>query len=100
MKESAEIRFQQLASQIREDTALFSFDEKIIKHPNFREILEMGDVGIKLMLVDLRDRQTLRWFLPISHALSYEPVCPLEQGNYDSCRKAYLAWGESAGYLL
>ena len=96
-------RFRQLSDQIADDTALLAFDQGIIDHPNFQEIIGMGEIGIRLMLEDLRDRESLRWFLPIYRALGHEPVCPprLEDySNYHSCRTALLAWGESAGYLL
>lgn len=93
-------QFQALAIELDKNTSHSSSDHDRVKHPTCQQIIAMGEVGIALMLEDLRDNpNSERWFLPIYTALGYEPVSPLEEGNFDSTTRAYLAWGESAGLL-
>src|SRR5947209_950735 len=78
--ESVEQRFRQLEAVWEADTMYYSDSERIVNHPAFREILDMGWAVVPYMLEDLRKRSSL-WVWALPKITGANPVPPSDRGN-------------------
>ena len=100
-------RFDSLADLWQEETALHSFSSIIMRHPAIREIIEMGEPAVPLMLRQWRDHGGL-WDQPLAAVTGVsitEGINPLPEVkgwvgvSYPTLRTAWLRWGVENGHL-
>lgn len=91
-------KFGNLAATWKEATNLKSSLVQISLHPSYQEIIGMGKVVIRLILMEL-EREPDHWFLALRALTGVDPVNPSERGNIKAMSKAWLKWGKENDYL-
>jgi len=94
------VRFNELASKVREDTKYDSGFQGIIDHPAHQEIVEGGEVAIRHILRDLQNNpDPWHWFMAL-YLITGETVIKEEhRGMVLAMTEDWLAWGREKGYL-
>jgi hypothetical protein len=91
-------KFQSLAERWRAETGMCSSVTKIIKHPAYQSIIEMGEAALPLILRELRDRPNL-WFPALKAIAKTSPVPPEQRSDPKLAREAWLIWGRKQGLI-
>lgn len=95
--EHVEARFRGLADWWREETGLFSFEYQMERHPAYKQIVEIGEKAIPLVLTELQERP-YRWFGVLQALTGANPVSSDAAGDFDQMSKAWEEWGKTKGY--
>ncbi len=94
----AQADFARLAEEWDRETAHHSSLTRIIRHPAYRQIIEMGERAIPPILRDLQ--KTHRPWGPALHAITHaSPVAAIDAGKASKIAEAWLAWAEQNGYV-
>ena len=91
-------RFEALAEQWWEETALHSNSAIKNAHPALQEIIGMGQPVAPLILERMR-AQGGHWFEALQRITGADPVSPADYGNIAAMQNSWLEWGERNGYL-
>ncbi|MDP6422106.1 MAG: hypothetical protein FI707_13325 [SAR202 cluster bacterium] len=91
-------KFRRLAKTWRDETGMYSVDVKKIAHPAYREIIELGDQAIPLILADL-EQHGGHWHHALEAILGYSPIKGDAKINLRELKERWLAWGREKGYL-
>ena len=91
-------RFERLAEQWWEETALHSNSAIKNAHPALQEIIGMGQPVAPLILERMR-AQGGHWFEALQRITGADPVSPADYGNIAAMQNSWLEWGERNGYL-
>ena len=86
------IRFDQLADRWKEETAFFSSTTAMVDHPDYREIIGIGEPVVPLLLEDLR-REPAHWFEALQAITGENPVPGDHRGNIPAMCEDWLEWG-------
>ena len=95
--ETVEQQFRRLESVWFADTRFLSSTTKIVEHPAYREIIQMGEKVVPLMLRDLYERPRL-WVWALAEITGEDPVPAEDQGNIARMSEAWLEWGRRKGH--
>jgi hypothetical protein len=95
--ESVEQHFRRLESAWLADTYALSSFPRIVGHPAFREIIQLGHAVVPLMLRDLVERPRL-WVWALPEITGENPVPPEDAGSIARMSEAWLRWGREKGY--
>lgn len=87
--ETVEERFRRLAANWRAETAYLSSSTEMFEHPAYREIIELGQDVVPLLLRDL-EKEPDHWFWALMVITSANPVSPADAGNLDRMAEAWL----------
>ncbi len=90
-------RFEELADQWEEETFLLSRSDRAIAHPVHREIINLGQPVVPLILERMR-AQGGHWFEALQQITGEDPVSPADYGNIAAMQNSWLQWGEDHGY--
>lgn len=90
-------RFADLAEIWRNETAHLSSTTAIVKHPAYREIIEMGTSVVPLILRELA-RRPAHWGPALAQITGERPVSPAEAGRPEAIAAAWLRWGREHGH--
>lgn len=90
-------RFQKLADQWENETALLSSSDKAAEHPAHRAIVNMGTPVVSLILKRMHS-QGGHWFHALYDITGAAPVKPIERGNVRAMQAAWQEWGKLNGY--
>jgi adenine-specific DNA-methyltransferase len=93
-----EKRFQELVKQWRTETEMISSVSKIIKHPAYQAIINMGGPALRLILRELQDQPDL-WFPALKAIAKTSPVPPEQRSDPKLAREAWLLWGRKHGWI-
>ncbi len=96
-KETLEERLRRLEAVWNAETAHLSSASKIIGHPAFREIVNMGEPVVPLLLRDL-EKEPSFWVWVLWEITGADPVPPSDRGNIAKMTDAWLCWGRAKGY--
>lgn len=88
--------FERLKLEWKEATEMLSSITKIIKHPAYQEIIEMGEKVLPWILEELQ-REPSHWFSALSAIAKVDPVSA--DDNFEQAVEAWLHWGRSQGYI-
>jgi len=69
---------------------------KMIQHPSYRAIVEMGTDVLPLLFQELRDRPD-HWLLALHQITGEDPAQP--ESTFDEAVEAWLKWGRKQGYI-
>lgn len=94
--DTAEAQFQRLAQTLREECAYFSSIRAVARHPAYRQIVEMGERALPLILRELEERPALL-FWALHEITQVNPVLPEHRGNVKEMAQDWIAWGKGAG---
>jgi hypothetical protein len=95
--ETIEQRLRRLEAKWIAETGHLSSYAAIIRHPAFREIVNMGEAVIPVMLNDLAQRPGL-WVWALHDITGDNPVPPADAGQIGKMSEAWLRWGSERGY--
>ena len=99
--ESAEEQFRRLAKTWREETENLSSLTRIVSHPAYQQIIDLGKGRkpvVSLILNEWQDRGGY-WATALSSISGENPVAPEHIGNPAKVREDWIAWGRVRGYL-
>ena|SRR5579859_6527620 len=90
--ETVEQRFRRLESVWRSATAHLSSTSKIVNHPAFQEIVQLGNAVVPFMLRDLSERPRL-WVWALPAITGTNPVSATDAGDIAAMSAAWLRRG-------
>ncbi len=90
-------KFYSLLSKWRSENYFVSSPTKLQSHKSFKDIVEMGDVVIPLILSELREKPSLI-MMALSKISGEIPYTESEKGNISMMADAWLSWGQRQGY--
>ncbi len=96
-RETIEERFRRLETQWGAETGHLSSSSKIIGHPAFREIIDMGQAVVPFMLRDLEQKPRL-WVWALPEITGDDPVPVADRGDIVKMTAAWLHWAKAHGY--
>jgi len=88
--------FHALLKKWRKDTQHFSSVTKMIQHPAYRRIVDMG-IDVLPYLFNELNQHPDHWLVALN-AITGEDPAP-ENSTFDEAVQAWLAWGRGKGYL-
>jgi hypothetical protein len=91
-----ELEFRELVKKWRKETQHISSVKKMIKHPAYQRIIEMGQEVLPLLLRELNSHRD-HWLVALN-AITGEDPAP-EDATFTEAVDAWLAWGREKGYL-
>jgi hypothetical protein len=94
---SVEQRFRELEAAWLADTYVLSSYQRIVSHPAFRAIIDLGEAVVPLMLADLENRPRL-WVWALPEITGVDPIAPEDAGNIERMSETWLRWGREKGY--
>lgn len=97
LSEALHERFRILKETWLAETGHLSSYSAIVKHQAFREIVEMGDAVVPLMLRDLEESPQL-WVWALPEITGANPVDPADAGKIATMSASWLRWGREHGY--
>lgn len=89
-------RFAELVGQWKEETAFSSSPGEASQHPAYREIVQMGDIAVPLLLAEIEARPD-HWFTALQEITGADPVPPQARGRMKEMVAAWVTWGRSHG---
>lgn len=90
-----EFEFRKLVDKWRKDTQHTSSIKKMVEHPSYQRIIEMGHDVLPLLFRELNARRD-HWLVALN-AITAEDPAP-EGATFDEAVDAWLAWGREKGY--
>ena len=95
--ETVEEKFKRLARIWEERTCVLS--DGGVKDPLYKEITEMGEAVIPLMLQDFVDGDYRHWFKALYDITNESPITYEIAGRIELMAKAWIKWGKEKGYI-
>ena len=90
-------KFNRLAEQWKEDTAIFSTFQEKAMNPAYQQIIGMGPSAVPFILKDLSDKPD-HWFWALSAITGANPVKKEHRGKIEEMVQDWLDWARSEGY--
>ena len=90
------LHFRLLVETINSECAFLSSMHEVAEHPAYREIIEMGDLALPLILGELEQRPD-HWFWALREITKENPVLPEHRGVVEAMAQDWIAWGKRAG---
>lgn len=91
-------KFEQLATQWKEETKfLSSITDKAI-HPHYQRIIGLGPEVIPLILDSLRKKGG-HWYWALQSITGENPVLPEHYGDISNMKNDWVMWGIRKGYI-
>jgi hypothetical protein len=87
-------RFEALARQWQEETAVLSSTTKRIMHPAYQAIIGLGPEVVPILIEELKERPNY-WFWALKSITGEDPVQPQDRGNLDRMARAWIDWAEA-----
>lgn len=91
-------RFELLARQWKEETALLSSTSAMVNHPAYRAIIALGPAVVPLLLRDMECVHT-HWFEALQAITGENPVSPEQGGKIPAMVEGWVAWGRKQGLI-
>jgi hypothetical protein len=88
--------FDALVSAWKKDTENLSSVIKIVSHPAYKKIIEMGEKALPLILNELK-KETDYWFNALIMISGDNPVPYNDAGYMDRMKEHWLEWGKKKG---
>ena len=91
-------RFEELADKWERDTVLLSSSTQATKHPAYREILDIGQPALPLILQRMQTHSG-HWLNALHDITGADPVDFDDRGKILVMQASWLEWGERNGYV-
>ena len=95
--ETAEERFRRLAAIWHRETDYLSSMSEASNHPAYREIIDLGQEVVPLLLRDLEEHHT-HWFAALRAITGAQPIPKSAAGDIPKMAEAWLHWARDNGY--
>jgi hypothetical protein len=89
-------KFDALVATWRDETAYLSSITKIVNHPAYQKIIDMGWVVVPLILRDL-EKEPDHWFHALYKITGINPVSP--DSNFEQAAQECVQWGRDKGLI-
>jgi len=96
--QTPENRFRELVRQWKAERGPTSSVTKLARHPAYREIVNLGEAAVPLLLAEL-ERQPDHWFLALYEITGVDPVPRESRGRLKEMASAWLRWGREHGIV-
>ena len=90
-------RFSELADQWENETVFLSRTDLATKHPAYREILDMGQPAIPLILERMQSHSG-HWIQALYDITGADPVDVSDYGNIAAMEASWHEWGKTNGF--
>jgi hypothetical protein len=90
---SPKAKFQKLAAQWREETALFSSSMEICTHPTYQQIIGMGPLALPFIFADLQVSPE-HWFWALNAITGEDPITGSDRGDLQKMTDTWLRWAK------
>lgn len=96
--QSVRFRFYQLLYAWKEQTRFTSSAIEMVSHPNYLEIISLGEPAIPLLISELiREPDFL--FHALAAIAGVNPIQRADYGDIPAMANAWIAWGRAEGYI-
>ena len=92
-------KFYSLAKQWEKEVAGMSSTAQMSQHPNYQEIISMGEKVVPLLLLELR-KNPLYWLTALSKITGENPIKAEQRGRVKQMASAWIEWGRNHGYAI
>jgi hypothetical protein len=89
-------RVRELAQRWKQETRFWSSRDRIVNHPAYREIIQMGQAAVSLIIEELRSEPRY-WFQALKAITGEDPVAPEDRGLVGKMATAWLVWARTRG---
>jgi type I restriction-modification system DNA methylase subunit len=89
-------RFRAYVETWRRQTQHLSSLSKIVSHPAYQAIIDMGTSVLPLLLTELKERPD-HWLFALNRITNEDPVKP--GSTFNEAVAAWLVWGQTNGYI-
>lgn len=96
-KEDDFARFHRFVDQWRAQTIFSSFIEEKVKHPAFRQIVDLGPVAIPWILKEIKVKPCFL-YLALQMIVDENPVPSHDRGDVRAAIDAWIQWGNREGH--
>ena len=96
LPDTATEQFHRLAAVLQEECAFLSSMDEVAQHPAYRQIVEMGDRALPLILREL-DQGPAHWFWALHEITRENPVLPNHRGYVKEMAQDWLNWARRTG---
>lgn len=91
-----ELEFHKVVDKWRKDTQHASSIGRMIKHPSYQRVIEMGRDVLPLLFREL-DAHGDHWLVALNSITGEDPAKP--DSTFNEAVQAWLTWGKERGYL-
>ena len=91
-------RFRELADRWKADIYYVSSMSKIVDHPAYQEIIEMGAKALPLIFHELAKNPDW-WFTALEAIVETPPALDGSEVNLQEATRVWVEWGKSEGYI-
>jgi len=95
---SLETHFQALVKRWKKDTETDSSITRMIRHPAYQEIIDMGEPVVPLLLAELQQEPDF-WFAALQRITGANPVPKASAGKIMEMAQSWIDWGRDKGLL-
>jgi len=95
--QSLEQTFQELVTTWRQETRFTSSVTDMAIHRSYQRIIGLGPAAVPLLLREL-GRNPDHWFWALHAITGIDPITPEQKGKVQEMARAWLDWGQEAGY--
>jgi len=89
--------FDELARQWKSGRNATSTVKRMVAHPAYRQIIEMGTAALPGILAELQ-REPDHWFVALHEITQADPVPESSRGKLAEMAAAWIAWGREHSY--
>ena len=93
-----ETQFHALVEQWKKDTEADSSIARMVRHPAYQQIIQMGQAAVPLLLAELQ-REPDFWFTALHAITGANPAPPEAAGKVKQTARAWMEWGRENGYI-
>lgn len=86
--------FNELKDRWVEETLLYSNPNQIYDHPNYQQILDMGEEVVPFIIEDLKKNDHL-WFHALQHLTGQNPIKNEHRGDFNLMKQDWIDWYET-----
>lgn len=91
-------KFRALVRRWKKDTEADSSIARMVRHPAYRQIIEMGEAAVPLLLAELK-REPDFWFVALREITGVNPAPPEAAGKVELLAQSWIEWGREKGYI-
>jgi len=97
-QETVAERFHRLAAEWSQEIRHVSSLTAMVKHPKYREIVDMGMDVVPFLVVDL-ERNRRFWLPALREITGIRPYDSSDEGNPKRMMQSWIQWGRNKNYL-
>lgn len=96
--DNLETKFPALVERWKKDTEADSSIARMVRHPAYQQIIEMGQAAVPLLLAELQ-RELDFWFAALHAITGANPAPPEAAGKVKQMAQAWIEWGREKEYI-